>query len=163
MRRLLAAVLGVLFVLVVVGGVIVFLQSRDDAEVASPASTAGPGQAVPGRCPASPALVPRDERPLSRDQLLHAVALGNVVLAYDGERPPGALRELQRELTGRYDAELGAAGLAVILARQRGTDGVLAVAWRHRLTVASPTDSRLREFAEAWLGEGAPRPCRDSA
>jgi hypothetical protein len=163
MRRLLAAVLGALFVLVVVGGVILFLQSRDDAEVATPAGQPGPGEAVPGRCANSPGLVPRDARPLSRDQLLHAVALGNVVLAYDSKRPPGALRELQRELTGRYDAELGAAGLAVILARQRGTDGILAVAWRRRLTVASPADSRLREFAEAWLGEGAPRPCRESA
>lgn len=163
MRRLLAAVLGALFVLVVVGGVIFFLQSRDDAEVASPTAPSGPGELVPGRCPASPARVRRDERPLSRDQLLHAVALGNVVLAYDGERPPGALRELQRELTGRYDAELGAAGQAVILARQRGTDGILAIAWRHRLTVASPDDSRLRAFAEAWLGEGSPRPCRESA
>ena len=163
MKRLLAAVLGVLFVLVVVGGVILFLQSRDDAEVASPTAPSGPGEVVPGRCPASPALVPRDERPLSRDQLLHAVALGNVVLAYEGERPPGALRELQRELTGRYDAELGAAGQAVMLARQRDTDGVLAIAWRHRLTVASPQDARLRAFAEAWLGEGAQRPCRDTA
>ena len=163
MRRLLAAVLGALLVLVVVGGAILLLQSRDDAEVAPPAGAAGPGERVAGRCPGAPALVPRDARRLSRDQLLHAVALGNVVLAYDSERPPGALRELQRELTGRYDAELGAAGLAVILARQRGSDGVVALAWHRRLRVASPQDTRLREFAEAWLGEGAPRPCRDSA
>lgn len=163
MRRLLAAVLGVVFVLVVVGGVILFVQSRDDAEVASPSGPSGPGEVVPGRCPASPAPVRRDQRPLSSDQLLHAVALGNVVLAYDGERPPAGLRELQELLTGRYDAELGAAGQAVILARRPGTDGVLALAWRHRLAVASPDDERLRAFAEAWLGEGAPRPCRDTA
>lgn len=160
MRRVLAGLLGALLVLAVVGGAILLLQSRDDAEVAAPA---GPGEAVPGRCPARPALVPRDARRLSRDQLLHAVALGNVVLAYGGERPPAALRELQDELTGPYDAEVAAAGLAVILARQRGTDGIVAVAWRHRLRVRTSGDTRLPAFAEAWLGEGAPRPCRESA
>jgi Protein of unknown function (DUF3105) len=163
MRRLAAVVLGALLVLVVVGGAILLLQSRDDAEVAPPAARSGPGEAVAGRCPADPALVQRDARRLTRDQLLHAVARGNVVLAYDSARPPAPLLELQRELTGRYDAELGAAGQAVILARQRGSKGVVALAWRHRLTVESPGDDRLREFAEAWLGEGAPRPCRDSA
>jgi hypothetical protein len=160
MRRVLAGLLGVLLVLAIVGAAILALQSRDDAEVAAPS---GPGEAVPGRCPAHTAPVRRDARRLTRDQLLHAVALGNVVLAYGGERPPAALRELQAELTGPYDAEVAAAGLAVILARQRGTDGVTAVAWRHRLQVPTPADERLREFAEAWLGEGAPRPCRDSA
>ena len=160
MRRVLAGLLGALLVLAVVGGAILLLQSRDDAEVAAPS---GPGEAVPGRCPARPALVPRDARRLSRDQLLHAVALGNVVLAYGGARPPAALRKLQRELTGPYDAEVAAAGLAVILARQPGTDGIVAVAWRHRLGARTPGDARLREFAEAWLGEGAPRPCRDGA
>ncbi|HYM58206.1 MAG TPA: DUF3105 domain-containing protein [Solirubrobacteraceae bacterium] len=160
MGRVLAGLLGTLLVLAVLGGAILLLQSRDNAEVAAPS---GPGEAVPGRCPAHPALVPRDARPLSRDQLLHAVALGNVVLAYGGERPPAALRELQDELSGRYDAEVAAAGLAVILARQQGTDGVVAVAWRHRLRVPTPGDTRLREFAEAWLGDGAPRPCRESA
>lgn len=163
MRRLLAALLGALLVLVIVGGAILLLQSRDAAEVAPPAAATGPGQPVPGHCPVNPALVAHDARRLSRDQLLQAVALGNVVLAYDADRPPGALLELQRELTGRYDAELGAAGLAVILARQRGPKGVVALSWRHRLTVASPADVRLRDFAEAWLGDGAPRPCRDTA
>jgi hypothetical protein len=163
MKRVLAVVLGALLVLVVVGGAILLLQSRDDAEVSPPKAPTGPGETVAGRCPSDPALLPRDARRLTRDQLLHAVALGNVVLAYDKPRPPAPLLELQRELTGRYDAELGAAGQAVILARQRGSKGVVARAWRHQLTVASPADDRLREFAEAWLGEGAPRPCRDSA
>ena len=63
-------------------------------------------------------------RPLSGDQIRRRSAQGNVVLRYPGSRPPAALRELQDELTGPYDAEIAAAGQAVILAgggrRRRG-------------------------------------------
>ena len=78
---------------------------------------AGPGEKVEARCPDEPAGVTRDGRPLSDDQIRQALSLGNVVLRYRGPKPPAALRELQDELTGPFDAEIAAAGQAVILAR----------------------------------------------
>jgi hypothetical protein len=101
--------------------------------------------------------VTRDSRPLSDDQIRQALSLGNVVLRYRGSKPPAALRELQDELTGPFDAEIAAAGQAVILAG--GGKTVEALAWGHRLRGRSPGDQQLRAFAEAWLGEGAPKPC----
>ena len=73
----------------------------------------------------------RDARPLSEDQIRHSLALGNVVLRYAGSRPPAALRELQDELTGPFDAEIAAAGQAVVLAG--GGKTVEALAWGRRL------------------------------
>ena len=58
------------------------LQSRDDAGVEK---AAGPGERVAARCPDAtrpPSRVTR--RPLTRDQLQPALALGNVVLRYGG-------------------------------------------------------------------------------
>ena len=113
-----AALLGGLLVVAValaavVGGV-VLLQSRDDADVGG---GGGPGEKVAARCPDAPAGVTRDARRLSEDQIRQALSLGNVVLRYRGARPPAPLRELQDELTGPFDAEIAAAGQAVVLAR----------------------------------------------
>ena len=76
-------------------------------------------------------------------------------------RPSQELRRLQRDYTGgAYDAEIAAAGQAIILAE---TDSLPAAyearAWGRRLVVESGQDQQLREFTEAWLGEGAPKPC----
>jgi hypothetical protein len=144
--------------------------ARDDAKVAG--AERGPGTLEPDRGaahrenaaprepplptsgPHAPDLVTRDAQVLSPDQVLHALELGNVVLLYDGARPPAALRALQEELSGAFDAELAAAGQAVILAA--GGDGrTEALAWRRRLRASGPDDPALREFAEAWLGKGA--------
>ena len=138
---------------------ILVLAGRDEAPVA-PAT--GPGELQrtvrPGDPPTSGAhrTVPisREGRPLSRDALLTALAAGNVVLFYPGRRPPAALRALQRDVAGAFDPEVAAAGQAVILARRPGTSGVLAAAWRRLLRASGPGDPRLREFADAWLGEG---------
>ena len=81
-----------------------------------------------------------------------------MVLRYRGTRPPAALNQLQDELTGPYDAEIAAAGQAVILAPGAGS-GVEALAWGRRLRSNSAQDDQLREFTEAWLGEGSPEPC----
>ena len=78
-----------------------------------------------------------------------------MVLRYRGTSPPAALRELQDELTGPFDAEIAAAGQAVILARGGKTG---ARRWRGAAACA-PAPAAIRscgEFAEAWLGEGAP-------
>jgi hypothetical protein len=31
---------------------------------------------------------------------------------------------------------------------------VIALAWRRRLRTADPADPRLRDFVDAWLGQG---------
>lgn len=98
--------------------------------------------------------IARDGTVLSDDQLLQALASGNVVLTYAGAQPPAALKTLQQGVSGAFDPELAAAGQAVILARRPGSKGVIALAWRRRLRVADPADPRLRGFADAWLGQG---------
>lgn len=113
----------------------------------------------PGKPPTSgphrPVAVTRDAAPLSEDQLLQALELGNVVIAYDAPEPPAALRELQRDVAGEFTPELADAGQAVILDRRPGVNGPVALAWRRRLVASSPTDPQLRAFAEAWLALGA--------
>jgi len=144
---------------------VLVLGSRGDAEVA-PAQ--GPGELQPDRgashdAPASPSgdepptsgthrpeLVTRDRRPLTDDQLIHALELGNVVFL--SERP-AALAAVQREVAGPFDAELAAAGQAVILGRRAGP--TVALAWRRVLRSDDPEE--LRAFAEKWLASGAPR------
>ena len=155
MRRVLGGLLVVALSLGAVIALVLVLQARDDAEVGK---AAGPGEPVADRCPAQPAPVVRDRRRLSREQLETALALGNVVILYRRGTSPAALRRLQDDLTGPFDVELAAAGQAVILAAG-GSAGPEARAWGRRLRVLSPSDRRLREFAEAWLGEGSPERC----
>jgi hypothetical protein len=152
-KRALAVLLAVGLAAAGVVVVVLVLQSRDDAEVA--AGPKGPGERVAAECPARPSPVLRDSRALTEDQIRHALALGNVVLS---ARDPRAVRRLQDDLTGPFDAEIAAAGQAVIIA-QGDAGGVEARAWGRRLVASSARDPRLREFAEAWLGEGAPQPC----
>jgi hypothetical protein len=96
----------------------------------------------------------RDRAELSDDELLTVLQLGNVVIAYEDEKAPDALVALQREVSDAFDPELAAAGQAVILARRPGVGGVMALAWRRRLAASGADDPKLREFAEAWLGQG---------
>ena len=157
MRKLLGSLLVVVIALAAVGGALLFLQSRDDAGVGGTAT--GPGERVDDRCPAREVPVTRDRRKLSRDQIQTALAQGNVVLFY-ARRPLPELRELQRDFTGgAFDAEIAAAGQAVILADNDPPSGYQARAWGRRLTVTAPNDQKLRQFTEAWLGKGAPKPC----
>ena len=155
MRRFLGGVVIVVVSLAAVVAVILFLQSRDQGNVSA---GTGPGEKVKALCPNNPAGITHDARPLSEDQVRHALELGNVVLRYHGRRPPAALRQIQDELTGPFDAEIAAAGQSVILAG--GGSTIEALAWGRRLRARTPGDPALRTFAEAWLGEGAPKPCR---
>jgi hypothetical protein len=154
-RRFLGGLLIFALSLAIVIAVVIALQSRDEGNVGG---GEGPGEKVAARCPDQPAGVTRDGRPLTEDQIRQATSLGNVVLRYPGSKPPAALRELQDELTGPFDAEVAAAGQAVILAG--GGKSVEGLAWAHRLRARTPDDPQLRPFAEAWLGEGAKKPCR---
>lgn len=177
MRRVLAVLAGIVLVIGVAVAISLVLSSRDDAGVDSSAPS-GPGelqkdlgarhlpagQHVPLSSltdpPTSgahhPRNVTRDGVVLSPDQILHALELGDVILFYDAPRPPAALRRLQDDVSGPFDAEVAAAGQQVILARRPGTDGVVAAAWRRLLRAPGASDPALREFADAWIGRGAP-------
>ena len=155
-------------------GLIAFLSGRDSAPVSRTSSGPGllfgdqgaarltPGQRPPQPYnsdpptsgPHAPRPVTRDGTPLSNDQLLTALAAGNVVLFYGTPQPPPALRSLAGDEAGPFDPSLAQTGQAVILAPRPGTRGVVAAAWRHLLRAPSPTDPALRQFADAWLGVG---------
>lgn len=162
MSRLAAVALGAVILLAGIFGLTLLFNARDDAGVdraGGPGMLEAAGARTGGGPPTSgaagPDLVPRDARELTDAQVLRALELGDVVLAYPGARPPGALRTLQEEVAGPFDPELAAAGQAVVLARVPGIEGVQALAWRHRLQAGSPGDPALRSFAEYWLGRGA--------
>jgi hypothetical protein len=113
------------------------------------------GADPPASGPHSGALVTRDRRPISDDQLVSALALGDVVILYEGSPDPELVR-LQREVAGPFDAEVAAAGQAVILARRAGAGAATALAWKRILRASDPAEPALREFAEFWLGRGIP-------
>ena len=181
-RRWLLLTSGALLIAAVLVVLSLAVAQRDPSRVAT---REGPGEALTDQCarhspppedfryvtrpPASgphrPRLPRGDERPLGDDELLHALELGNVALAYDARRPPAALRALRDEVAGPYDVELAAAGQAVILVEHPAADGVTALAWARRLRTRDPADPAVREFTDHWLGQGAQdagNACRDS-
>ena len=123
---------------------------RGSAHVDGPRTPASPPDDPPTSGPHRPEAVTRDAVPLSDDQLLEALHLGNVVFAYDGSA--AALKQIQDDVSGPFDPELAAAGQAVILDRRPGVKGTIALAWRRELRSDDP--AQLREFADAWLGQG---------
>jgi hypothetical protein len=158
----LKAVAGVLLAIAGAIALLALFGARDDPEVAS--APEGPGELQPDRGsghggaaavedpwptsgPHRPDLVARDRRQLTDDQILHALELGNVVIVAED---PAELAGVQRTVAGPFDAEIAAAGQAVILARRDGPTAALA--WRRALQSDDP--EALREFAEAWLGRG---------
>lgn len=158
MRRLLPPLLGVVIVVV---GLIVLLNvfsGRDSAELQTGPEARGPGtlESTPGNPPSSG---PADGPNLTRETLVDNAALvtglsqGNVALVYDGGKPPGGLTDLQERL-GPFDPELAAAGQTVFLVQRPGVEGVIALAWKRRLEVDSPTDPQLEDFVETWIGKG---------
>jgi hypothetical protein len=158
-RRLLPVIAGVIVVIAGLVGLMSLANGRDDAGLADH-STAGPGTyeaSSAGSPPTSGSHAQRNvtsERDVSDDALLTALDQGNVVIAYPQAKPPAALKALQRDLTGPFDAELAAAGQMVILVHRDDTDGIQALAYQHRQKAAAPSDPQLRTFAEAWLGAG---------
>jgi hypothetical protein len=149
-------------VVIAVAGLIAMalaFNARDDAPLSGAAQGPGELQAVgEGEWPTSGDHrrdhVTRDRRELTDDQILSALEVGNVVILYDGRDPAAALTRLQEDVAGPFDAEVAAAGQAVILARRAGAGPATALAWRRVLETDDPQDPRLREFTEAWLGRG---------
>jgi Protein of unknown function (DUF3105) len=160
LRRALLAIAGVAVAIVAVAALVLLLGSRDSSQLST--AVQGPGQVQPDGAdppasgPHSDALVTRERRPLSDDQLVNALALGDVVILYEGSKPPPALVRLQRRVAGPFDAELAAAGQAVILAPRAGAGAATALAWKRIQRADDPADPRLRDFAEFWLGRGIP-------
>lgn len=99
--------------------------------------------------------VRREGIPLGDDQLLTALAAGDVVLMYGGQAPPAGLRALASSIAAPFTPALAAAGQAVILARRPGIPGVLGLAWTRLIHVRAPDDPQLRSFTLFWLGQGA--------
>jgi Protein of unknown function (DUF3105) len=158
-RRLVPILIGLIVVVAGLVGLMTLASGRDDAGLADRTS-AGPGTYEPtsaGSPPTSGAHEQRNvtgEDAVDDDALLTALEQGNVVIAYPQAEPPAALRELQADLTGPFDAELAAAGQMVILMRRDDVDGIQALAYQRRLEAGGPSDPQLRAFAEAWLGAG---------
>ena len=170
MPRLLLVVVVVVVACAALAGLVLALGARDESQVAG--APAGPGELQPdrgaahdgpaqvpaGELPTSgthqPDLVTRDRRRLTDDQIIHALELGNVVLLYDAPDPGTALEAVQEEVAGPFDAELAAAGQAIVLARRTSAGAVTALAWRRMLQSPDSADPRVREFAETWLGAG---------
>jgi hypothetical protein len=160
LRRALVAVVGVVLAIAGIAVVALIVTSRDDSQVSG--AVQGPGQAQPEGAdppasgPHADALVTRDRTAITDDQLVQAVELGNVVILYGGARPASALVKLQKDVAGPFDAELAAAGQAVILARRPGAGPATALAYKRILRADDPSDARLQAFAEFWLGRGIP-------
>ena len=172
MRRILIVVAAVVVAAAGCVALIAVLTSQDSSQVNE---ISGPGTLEPDRgsglqsgpvTPASPADRPptsgrhrradvtEDQTELSDDQILEALQLGDVIITYEGAKPPAALVALQRDIQGSgFDPFLAGAGQAVILARRPGA-GTQALAWRRRLVASGPEDPKLRDFADAWLGQG---------
>jgi uncharacterized protein DUF3105 len=153
-----------------------FFQSRDAGQLAGRAGGPGrhfrdlgdvtlrPGQLRPAYDSSPPtsgphvlAVVTRDDQPLSDDQLLTALALGDVVIIYGGRRPPMPLIRLANTVAGPFTPVLAAAGQAVILSRSAGLSDFIGLAWTEMIRVRRASDPLLARFAGYWLGRGAER------
>ncbi len=108
--------------------------------------------------PHVPIAVRHEDTTLSDNQLLQALALGDVVVFYGTQTPPRDLRTLATTVAAPFTPALAAAGQAVILARRPGTPGLLGLAWTRLVHVHSAADPQLRSFILYWLGRGATRP-----
>lgn len=140
MRRVGVGVLALVVALAATGGLIAFLQSRDDAELT------GGGGAKPG------AVAP--------DETDAELQRGNVLLTYREPVDEKGLQRIALEVNGGpLDPALRDAGAAVLIRRVREQgERIVAHAYRRRLAAQSPEDPALMEFVEAWLGEGRLEP-----
>jgi hypothetical protein len=102
-----------------------------------------------------------DQAVLTDNQILTALAAGDIVLMYGGRTPPPGLAELARSTGGAFTPALAAAGDAVILARLPGINGIIALAWTRMLPITGMVrvtggdDGVLKQFVQSWLGQGA--------
>jgi hypothetical protein len=132
--RKLAGTVAVLAVAVAgVVGLIAFFNSRDSSTTSGSGSAAAPGVAAPA----------------AGGALLRS---GNIVLTYSDASFTPKLRALAASVGAPDSPGLRAAGQAVVLRRDPKVGGIVARAFKHTITVASPADGRLQDFIESWLG-----------
>ena len=105
----------------------------------------------------APAPITRQLQAFSDNQILTALAAGNVVVLYGTPQPPAGLRKLVRSLSAPFTPALASAGEAVILGRRARLRGVIALAWTHILRQPRPSSATLARFIDRWLGVGAPQ------
>ncbi|MGI8579560.1 MAG: DUF3105 domain-containing protein [Solirubrobacteraceae bacterium] len=172
-RGALLVLIGLILAAAGILGLQIYLGERDTAGITS---AAGPGKAFPSQGnrhlrpgeppgvkynsnpptsgPHVPEEVKTDAATLNDNQLLQALELGNVVLAYPQRTAPRALRALARDIAGPFDRALVDSGQAVILARRPGLRSITAIYSRHLLPAALPNDPALGDFARYWLDHG---------
>jgi hypothetical protein len=166
MRRLLIVVAAVIVAAAGCVALIALLTSQDPSQINE---ASGPGVLEPDRGSQPPdgsperpptsgkhtdAAITEDHTELTDDQIVNALQLGDVIITYEESKPPKALVALQRDVQGgAFDAFLAGAGQAVLLMHRPGA-GTQALAWRRRLVASGPDDPKLRDFADAWLGQG---------
>jgi Protein of unknown function (DUF3105) len=133
------------------------VQFRDRGDAVLAAGTPAPtyDSVPPTSGPHHTAVIRHERSELSNDQLLTALAAGDVVLIYGTDRPPPGLTALAASIAAPFTPALAVAGQAVILGRRPAIPGVLALAWTRLLHVRSVNDPQLRSFALAFLGQGA--------
>jgi Protein of unknown function (DUF3105) len=120
-------------------GLIAFFQSRDEPELS------GGGGDKPG------AVAP--------DETEATLARGNVVLTFREPADERGLQRLAEDIAGPPEPELVDAGQAVIVERRADqAERIVARAYKRRLAAQTPEDPALREFVEAWLGQGGLEP-----
>jgi Protein of unknown function (DUF3105) len=169
--------LAVVVAVAAVVGLLLFVQSRDRSTISGETgdgAAGAPGRALPDQGaehrrppadfkyatnpPASGPHLPvpvRQEGTLTRDQLLHALETGDVVIIYGKRADEPRLRSLQEDVAGAFDPDLAAVGQAVVLTRQPQSKDIIALAWRRELRTRKADDPKLLAFAEAWVGKGA--------
>jgi hypothetical protein len=133
------------------------VQFRDlgDAALAPGVSAPRYDSVPPTSGPHRAAAIRREGTVLSDNQLLTALAAGDVVLMYGTDRPPPRLRALAGSIAAPFTPALAASGQAVVLARRPAIPGVLGLAWTRMLHVRTSDDPQLRSFTLFWLGQGA--------
>ena len=119
-----------LLTVVAVIGLLAWFNARDDSTLDKDDPANAPGQAAP-------------------DATGRTLEQGNVVFLFRNPADRQPLRQLALDLAGGSDPALVHAGQAILV---REGDALGAEAYKRRITVSSPDDPALSEFAEYWLG-----------
>jgi hypothetical protein len=80
---------------------------------------------------------------------------GNVVILYSDATQRAQLQALADDIAGPTSPDLEDAGQAVIVRRDGGAGGIVAIAGDQGIRVADPADPNLRAFIEGRLGADA--------
>ena len=135
LRRAIEAVAVVAIALAGVIALLLFFEGRDASTTAASApAVSGPG--VPDATATS--------------SLLRA---GNVELRYARPADRNALVVFAQREAGTDTSALRAIGGAIVVIRDPQAAGIVAIAYKRRLQLASVRDPRLQAFVEAWLGQ----------